>query len=131
MNAATTLPPGHTRRAANDRRVRKATSSVSPERRVGAADRRSPRSAGRIPIPVPVRVRVENGDPITEVTVTKNISLRGLYMQSTKPFRVGQEVSVALYYSEKTPDFSFDQHGRVVRVDRSASESCGIAIQYT
>jgi len=84
----------------------------------------------RAPLNLPVRLRVWTLGGLEEITTTKNVS-RGLYFETAKDFRVGQEVRVALNYSGKSAGTVLEQIGHIVRVDPlPAGPKKGVAIRY-
>lgn len=98
------------------------------------ADRPVPsdRADHRVPLRLPVRVRVWALNGPEEITTTRNVSRGGLYFESSAAFQVGQEVRVALNYSQKSAATALEQVGTVVRVEPlpDASKQRGVAVKY-
>ncbi|GEM_PF-5122854 len=128
--------PALTRRAKSNRRKMKSIPQpLSAERRRAAADRRTARSNHRVPLALPVRICTMGEDRLDEITVTHDVSGKGLYFFSSKPFQAGQPVSVALNYQPDIPD-ALALPAEIVRIDTSpgagghGSAVRGIAVKY-
>jgi hypothetical protein len=129
----------HVRRSNRERRAncerramaRAGQQPQSADRRRSVSDRRMARSNRRAPLALPVRVRYANGQRTEEVTVTSNVSRKGLYFHTAKAFEVGQDVRVALNYSSMSPGEALEQPGLVVRIDGApGGERRGVAVKY-
>ena len=89
------------------------------------------RQRDRVPMQVPIRIRCDNlDDRLEEITETINVSPRGVYFKSTRPYSTGVTVYIALNYSATNPGSNIDMLGSVVRVDPPAipADTNGIAV---
>jgi hypothetical protein len=111
-----------------------AAPSLQRERR-SFSDRRQMlvRQKDRVPMQVPICIRYDNVDGrFEEITKTVNVSPRGVYFKSNRPYSTGATVFVALNYSHTNPGANIEKLGNVVRIDTPAnpSDQKGVAMQF-
>jgi hypothetical protein len=88
------------------------------------------RGQRRVPLELHVRVRVNQiAERFEEVTRTANVCKGGVYILSEKPYRLGLSVLVTLNCQELVMGTTFEQPGKVVRIDKLPNNAMrGIAI---
>jgi hypothetical protein len=106
---------------------------IQHERR-SISDRREMllRQNERVPVHVPISIRYDNLDArFEEITETINVSRRGVYFKSSRPYSPGATVFVTLNYSPTNPGANIEKMGSVIRIDPPATPSDfnGVAMQ--
>lgn len=110
-----------------------AVAIIQHERR-SLSDRRQTvlRQKDRMPLQVPICIRYDNPDArFEEVTETINVSRRGVYFKSNRPYSKGATVYLTLNYSPTNLGSNIEKLGSVVRVEPPATPSDfkGVAMQ--
>lgn len=95
------------------------------------------RNTLRLDEPYPVRVRgtTTDGYNFDEETALNNLSAGGLYMTLTQPVRAGTSVFALIRLSlapiDTVPAPCVATRGTVLRVDRYASDTYGVAVKFS
>lgn len=109
---------------------------IQHERRILFSDRRQTlqRQKDRVPIQLPISIRYDNAEArFKEVTETINVSPRGVFFASARPYSEGATVYVTLNYSPANPGANIEMLGKVVRVEKPqpATDFKGVAVHLT
>ncbi len=89
------------------------------------------RGSGRNRLALPIRVRcTSKQSQIDEITLTLNVSLRGLYFRTQENYQIGSPLQVTYPYWTGPGSINREYSARVARLDRLPDRAWGVAVEF-